>query len=77
MDALGFLKKHGTAVATEVAEAAGSNFAYFKQIAHGHRRPSVDLANDLVEASVARFPNPEHQLDFVSLMNSKKQKAAA
>ena len=76
MNALAFIEKHGREAATAVAEAAGSNFAYFSQIAHGHRRPSVDLAEKLVTASAEKFPNAEDQLDFVSLMKSKAKAAA-
>jgi hypothetical protein len=71
-----FLAKHGQAVATSIAEAAGTNWPYFKQIAYGHRRPSVELANALVVASVERFQDREQQLDFFSLMNAKKAKSA-
>ena len=71
MHALAFIEKHGQAVATEVAEAAGTNAKYFSQIAHGHRRPSVDLAEKLVTASAEKFPKAEDQLDFESLMKSK------
>jgi hypothetical protein len=71
MNALAFIEKHGKEVATAVAEAAGTNFPYLSQIAHGHRRPSVELAEKLVATSAERFPNPEEQLDFVSLMKSK------
>lgn len=75
MHALAFIEKHGKDAAKEVAEAAGTNLAYFSQIAHGHRRPSVDLAEGLVAASVAKYPNAEDQLDFVSLMKSKARAA--
>lgn len=77
MDALNFLEKHGKDVAERVAKQAGTNFAYFSQIAHGHRRPSVDLADRLVVASAAEFPQPEEQLDLLSLLKPKEQSAAA
>lgn len=71
MDALAFVEKHGKEAATAIAEAAGTNWAYFSQIAHGHRRPSVTLAEKLVSASAERFPRLEDQLDFVQLLRGK------
>jgi hypothetical protein len=75
MDALAFIEKHGKDAAEKVALAAGTNWPYFSQIAHGHRRPSVPLAERLVEESAKEFPVEEEQLDFVSLMKSKAQAA--
>lgn len=66
VDALEFLRSVGSAEAARVAEQAGTNFAYFRQIAHGHRRPSVDLAQRLVEAS-------GQQLEFTKLLLSSKR----
>lgn len=61
MDANTFIEKFGWAEAERVAKAAGTNRAYFGQIARGHRRPSVKLAQKLVDAS-------EGILDFVALL---------
>lgn len=69
MDAKTFLDEFGVDEARVICDKAGTNYAYFSQIAHGHRRPSVELAEKLVEASKER-------LDFVSLMQSKKRQAA-
>lgn len=77
MDALSFLEKHGKEVAERVAKAAGTNYAYFSQIAYGHRRPSPDLARELVDASAEAAPNTEDQLDFDSLLPRKQQPQAA
>jgi hypothetical protein len=55
MDAKTFLAEHGRLEAARVAQAAGTNYAYFSQIAYGHRRPSVDLAERLVKASGSRM----------------------
>lgn len=77
MDAKTFLEKHGKEIAEEVAEAAGTNYAYFSQIAYGHRRPGVDLARDLVKASAKKFPRTADQLDFESLLVPPKKRAAA
>ncbi|EYS89482.1 hypothetical protein CF68_33170 [Cupriavidus sp. SK-4] len=68
MDAKTFLKQFGAEEAARVSEAAGTNYAYFSQIAHGHRRPSVRLTERLVVAS-------EGKLDFVSLLQSKDHQA--
>ena len=66
MDAKTFIATFGVAEATRVAVAAKTNYAYFSQIAYGHRRPSVNLANRLVKESGDR-------LDFVMLLNSPAQ----
>jgi hypothetical protein len=65
MNAFDFMRTHGTGEAGRVAEAAGSNLAYFKQIAYGHRRPSIDLAQRLVEAS-------DRRLDLIELLTHKR-----
>lgn len=68
MDAKSFLDKHGKDAAERVAIRAGTNYAYFSQIAHGHRRPSVGLAQKLVEASAHEVRKEHDRLDFVSLL---------
>jgi hypothetical protein len=73
MDALSFLEKHGKAAATRIAERAGTNWAYFSQIAYGHRRPSVDMADRLVAASAEEIANPLEQLDLISLLKASKK----
>ncbi len=55
MDAKTFLDTYGREEAERVAVAAGTNFAYFYQIALGHRRPSVKLAVKLEHASDGRM----------------------
>ena len=70
MDAKAFLAQYGIAEATRVSVAAGTNYQYFSQIAHGHRRPSVELAEKLVKASGDR-------LSFEALMRAKKAKPKA
>jgi hypothetical protein len=64
MDAQTFKDKFGIAECEAVAAAAKTNYAYFHQIATGHRRPSVELAQALVEASGGR-------LDLVALLTAK------
>jgi transcriptional regulator with XRE-family HTH domain len=71
MNALSFLEKHGKDKATSIAEKAGTNYAYFSQIAHGHRRPSVDLAARLVRASEEEIDEPNERLDLLSLLPTK------
>lgn len=65
MDALEFLKTFGRAAAEKLASDAGTSYAYFNQIAYGHRRPSVELALKLVEESAQR-------LSFERLLLSKR-----
>lgn len=76
MDALSFQEKHGKDAADRIARAAGTSPAYFNQIVHGHRRPSVELAERLVSESAKEFPKVEDQLDFESLMKAKTKAAA-
>jgi hypothetical protein len=68
MNAKQFLDLYGKGRTREVAEKAGTIYPYFLQIATGKRRPSVELAKKLVEAS-------DHKLDFVSLLSSKTEAA--
>lgn len=61
MNAKEFLEQFGREESERVAALAGTNYAYFSQLAYGHRRPSVDLAERLVTASGGR-------LDFTKLL---------
>jgi transcriptional regulator with XRE-family HTH domain len=54
MDAKTFLLKHRAEVPA-LCERIGTSPAYFTQIAYGHRRPSVKLAQRLAEASNGRL----------------------
>ena len=71
MNAHDFLDKHGKETAERVAKEAGSNYAYFSQIAHGHRRPSPELAQRLVAASEKLIAAPAERLDFAALLTPK------
>jgi hypothetical protein len=64
MDAKTYISKYGRDSAKQVAESAQTTIEYFNQIASGHRRPSVSLAERLVVAS-------KNELDFVSLLTVK------
>lgn len=68
MDAHTFKCKYGKSECERVADKAGTNYAYFHQIAVGLRRPSVELAEKLVNAS-------DKRLDLLSLLTSKKKVA--
>lgn len=68
MDAQTFKTEFGIDECEAVAAAAGTNYAYFHQIATGVRRPSVELAEKLVTASDGR-------LDLVGLLTNKKTAA--
>jgi hypothetical protein len=68
MNAKQFLDLYGKERAIEVCKKAGTSYAYFNQIAYGHRRPSVKLAQKLVAAS-------KNDLDFVALLTSNTQAA--
>lgn len=67
MDAFAFLKHNSPDRITAVAAEAGTTFEYFKQIAYGHRRPSVLLAKRLVETS-------HGELDFEDLLLSPERR---
>lgn len=64
MDARAFIEKFGKEEAERVAIEAGTNYEYLMQIGRGTRRPSVELADRLVEKSGKR-------LSFVHLMRAK------
>ncbi len=68
MNAFEFLKRHGKATAEAVAIAAGTNWAYFSQLAYGHRRPSLAMAERLVAASEGVFAEAGDRLDLLSLL---------
>ena len=51
MDAITFYKSNETRTIESVCERAGTNLAYFKQIAYGHRKPSPALARRLEQES--------------------------
>lgn len=55
MDAKTFLDEFGREEAEAVATAAGTNYAYFHQLAKGLRDPSKQLAKKLAEASGYRM----------------------
>lgn len=69
MDAYEFLDQYGRAEAERVAIAAGTNLAYFEQLACGARRPSIQLADRLASASDAR-------LNVLALLRGKETAAA-
>lgn len=64
-----FIDTFGVTEATRVAEDAGTNYAYFSQIAYGHKCPSGELAVRLVESSNDR-------LDLKALLTSRANSAA-
>lgn len=55
MNARQFLSDYGREEAERVAKAAGTNFAYFYQLAIGFRSPSPRLAKRLEKASGGRM----------------------
>lgn len=50
-----FLDQYGKPEAERVAKAARTNYAYFSQIAYGHRRASSALARRLAQESGGRM----------------------
>lgn len=55
MNAKEFLDAFGADEAQRLAQASGTNLAYFRQIASGHRFPSRKLAEKLVKNSGGRL----------------------
>lgn len=51
MDAMTYWRQFGIAHVHKICAAAGTTYDYWKLIAYGHKRPSVDLAHRLVEQS--------------------------
>jgi hypothetical protein len=69
MNAREFLDQFGREEAERVAVRAGTNLAYFEQLACCARRPSIDLADRLAGASDGR-------LDTLALLRAKAERAA-
>jgi len=70
MNAREFLDEHGRKEAERVAIEAGTNLAYFEQLACGARRPSFRLAERLAAASSGR-------MDTLSLLRAPDSKPSA
>lgn len=66
MDAYQYLKLYGKKTAESVCAVVGTSYGYYKQIAYGHRAPSMELAHKLVEAT-------NGEIDVVSLMRAAHQ----
>jgi len=54
-----YFKKHERSHVSKVAEAAGTNFAYFEQLARGYRSPSLKLAKRLARETGGVVPIQE------------------
>lgn len=73
MNAMEFWKKHKTPKTREVCARAETDFEYFKHICHGRRRPSVDLAAKLVEASATLTGDPMSLIDLLPPRNKPQR----
>lgn len=69
MNAREFLDTFGREEAARVAHRAGTNLAYFEQLACGARRPSFGLAERLAAESSGR-------MDTLALMRAPDERAA-
>lgn len=49
------LKIEGREKIKELCAVCGTNYAYYKHMAAGRRRPSIDLARRMIEASNERL----------------------
>jgi len=63
MDAYQYLKAYGKNACERVAEKCGTSYGYYKQIAYGHRKPSLSLCEKFVEAT-------NGEIDVTSLMRA-------
>ncbi len=64
MDAKQYIDEYGAEKAEEIALASGTNLAYFRQIASGHRNCGKTLAKRLCEHAC--------ELDLMSLIYAKE-----
>lgn len=64
-----YYKSHDRAVIQAVAKRAGTNLAYFEQLARGYRSPSIKLAKRLVLAT-------DHQVPLIEWLPDLKDSAA-
>lgn len=62
------MDKFGEAKAEAIAVAAGTNLAYFKQLARRQRYPSVKLAKRLIKSSGGK-------LDLLALIDRETEAA--
>ena len=78
-----FWKKFGYKKVNELCLAAGTTYDYWKLIAYGHKRPSVDLAYRLVDKSEgilefkALLPPKEELSQILALRKAKAQEKAS
>jgi len=75
MDAKTFFDTNERDLIREVVLKAGTTMEYFSQIAHGHRRASVDLAHRLVAACEELIADPQRRLDLLSLLQLRERVA--
>jgi len=61
-----FIKEYGREEGQKLAEKAGTSWPYIYQCANGYRRPSVEMATKLVEASDGR-------LDLLAMLTAEKK----
>lgn len=66
-----YWQKVGTEKAMKVVKEAGTEWSYWKHIAHNRKRPGADLARRLVEAS--RKITPKHRLTLNELLTPREQ----
>lgn len=59
MNPLEYYKSHDREHLKRVADCAGTNLAYFEQLARGYRNPSLKLAKRLVVATNREVPLEE------------------
>lgn len=59
---------HDKAAIEEMCAAAGTNYAYWRQIAYGHRKPSWQMAQRLAKASGGQLTVRELRPDIHDAM---------
>lgn len=65
--------EHDRADIDEMCAAAGTNYAYWRQIAYGHRKPSWQMAQRLAKASGGRLTVRDLRPDIHGAMTGEEQ----
>lgn len=64
MNLIDYREKHGPESWVQLAAKAGTSHAYVVQLAHGHRRPSVEMMHKLIVASAGELTDRGLRPDF-------------
>lgn len=71
MNLIEYREKHGPESWNRLAEKANTSHAYIVQLAHGHRRPSIEMMHRLIDASGDELTSRGLRPDFFSLRSAE------